>query len=323
MKQIIKFVDRACSRIFMRFIPEKASLLTFLFHGLFLDEKEIASNHVDPQQRITVAQFEEFVEFYVARGYKFVSPDDVMRGLRSEHKYIMITFDDGYFNNSYALPVLRKYRVPAVFFISTNNILHNKSFWWDIVYRILKKKGHSDKQIAARGKSLKALTADKIEEYLVKEFGSDCLKPIGSIDRPFTPDELKAFAQDPWVYLGNHTSDHGILTNYSMEGVREQIMAAQYDIYRLTGVKPIIISYPNGSYSGDVLKATRESGIMMGITIDPTKNYLPINMQDPDSVHLGRFILVGDTAIKAQCDVLRSEFSIYNKIKNLIKKPAV
>jgi hypothetical protein len=72
-----------------------------------------------------------------------------------------------------------------------------------------------------------------------------------------------------------------------------------------------------------VLKVTKELGILMGITIDPTKNYLPINMQNLESVHLGRFILVGDTAIKAQCDVLRSEFSIYNRIKNLIKKPAI
>jgi peptidoglycan/xylan/chitin deacetylase (PgdA/CDA1 family) len=323
MKQVVKYIDRACSRIFMRFIPEKASLLTFLFHGLFLDEKEIAANHVDPQQRITVAQFEEFVEFYVARGYKFVSPGDVLKGLHSEHKYIMITFDDGYYNNIYALPVLRKYKVPAVFFISTNNILHNKSFWWDIVYRLRKKQGHTDKQIAAHGRNLKVLTADKIEQYLVKEFGRDCLNPISSIDRPFTPDELKAFALDPWVHLGNHTSDHGILTNYPLEGVRDQIMTAQYDIYRIAGVKPIIISYPNGSYSGDVLKVTKELGILMGITIDPTKNYLPINMQNLESVHLGRFILVGDTAIKAQCDVLRSEFSIYNRIKNLIKKPAI
>jgi len=100
-------------------------------------------------------------------------------------------------------------------------------------------------------------------------------------------------------------------------------MAAQYDIYRLAGVKPIIISYPNGSYSADVLKVTKDLGIVMGITIVPTKNYLPIDMQGIDSVHLGRFILVGDSGIKTQCDVLRSEFSIYNKIKNLVKKPAV
>jgi peptidoglycan/xylan/chitin deacetylase (PgdA/CDA1 family) len=147
--------------------------------------------------------------------------------------------------------------------------------------------------------------------------------PIGTVDRPFTPKELKEFAHQPFVHIGNHTSDHAILTNYSYEGIRRQILDAQNDIHRITGIKTIIVSYPNGSYSADVLKVTRElrnSGISIGITVDPKKNYLPIMDQSIDSMQLGRFILMGDREITDQCEVFRAEFSLYNQLKQLAKK---
>lgn len=318
MKQLIKKIDQLCSRIFLRFVPEKASLIIVLFHGLFLDEREINEDHVDPQQRITIAKFREFCEYYVKKGYAFVSPEDVLSGLTAEKKYIMITFDDGYYNNSYALPALEEFGIPAVFFVSTNNVLRGKCFWWDVLYRERRKRGATPKQIEAEGRQLKSKTADEIEAHLLREFGGDCLKPIGTIDRPFTVAELREFSRNRHVHIGNHTCDHAILTNYSRSGVRQQILNAQLEIYRLTGVKPQIISYPNGSYSREIVRVTRDMGIKMGITIDAKKNYLPINVQNIESVHLGRFILVGDMSIPAQCDVFRSEFSLYNRVKNLV-----
>ncbi|MEJ7665168.1 MAG: polysaccharide deacetylase family protein [Hymenobacter sp.] len=64
-----------------------------------------------------------------------MSPADVLRGLDPAGKYALITFDDGYFNNHLALPVLRRYGVPATFFISSHHVLSGQAFWWDVVYR--------------------------------------------------------------------------------------------------------------------------------------------------------------------------------------------
>ena len=41
----------------------------------------------------------------------------------------MLTFDDGYYNNHLALPVLEEFDVPALFFISTNHVKQQKCFW--------------------------------------------------------------------------------------------------------------------------------------------------------------------------------------------------
>ena len=50
----------------------------------------------------------------------------------------MITFDDGYLDNLInALPVLKKYEVNAIIFVTTNFIDDNEIPWWDLLWEIL------------------------------------------------------------------------------------------------------------------------------------------------------------------------------------------
>lgn len=45
---------------------------------------------------------------------------------------VVITFDDGYFDNAeFAVPLLEKYEIPATFYISSSMIDSNCEFWWD------------------------------------------------------------------------------------------------------------------------------------------------------------------------------------------------
>ena len=64
---------------------------------------------------------------------------------------------------------------------------------------------------------------------------------------------LQDFARCRYVHLGNHTRDHGILTNYTATGIAQQLGEAQNDLERMVGIKPSCVSYPNGNYSPEVL----------------------------------------------------------------------
>ena len=282
-------------------------LLTFLFHGVFANEQEIEQQAVDPQQRITVDHFREFVEHMLEAGYEFVLPDQVTAGLDADGRYVMATFDDGYASNQLVLPVLEEFRVAALFYISTGHVLANKSYWWDVAHREIVLGGGSVDAVQQVGRTLKTLTHDQIENEIVRRFGASSLEPWGDIDRPLTPKELRAFVESPYVEVGNHTRDHAILTNYTPAGVRQQLAGAQDDLEHLVGYRPTSVSYPNGNYSPAVLTVASELNLSLGITVERKKNLLPLDTSDAGLLRLGRHTLWGTKDIADQCHVLCSE----------------
>lgn len=288
---------------------DSSALVSFLFHGVFANRSEIDVHAVAPQQQITVDDFRQFVVHFLENGYHFISPNDILTGLPATGRFAMATFDDGYFNNRLVLPVLREFEIPAVFFISTNHVETGQCFWWDVIHRERTRQGVPRKFISTEMSSLKQRTHESIESYLRVQFGDASLDPIGDIDRPLTPAELAEFSQEPYVHLGNHTSDHAILTNYSPAGIDTQITTAQDAIEQMTGLRPTMISYPNGNYSEAVIQASLRAGLTQGITVEKRKDYLPLEDSDDAAMRLGRFVLWGNRNIEEQCRIIRSDIS--------------
>ena len=312
-------LDRAASRAYLSHFEERGSLSTFLFHGLFRDDAEIDSDLVDPQQRTTVQDFRLFLEHFLAAGYRFVSIADVIAGLRPGGKYALVTFDDGYFNNTRALPLLREYRVPAAIFISTDHVRQGKCFWWDVLYREGRRAGASAREVAREVEALKRLRVERAERVIARRYGAGAFRPRADMDRPFTPDELRDFAADSLVTLGNHTAGHAILTRYPAGEVRGQLAGAQQAIHEMTGTTPRAVAYPNGDYSAAVLRAARETGFALGIGVEPRKNRLPLNPRGDAWLRLGRFTPPGGELLAAQCDAFRSDLRLYAAARSLAR----
>ena len=131
----IEKIGSIINPLLLSFKNENNQLLVFYFHGLFESQKQRDLNHVDPQNNMMVSQFCDFIDYFLNHRYKFIIPEDLNAGLQYDRPYAMITFDDGYFNNMLAIEVLNKYSIPAVFFITTMNVMENKSFWWDIIFK--------------------------------------------------------------------------------------------------------------------------------------------------------------------------------------------
>jgi peptidoglycan/xylan/chitin deacetylase (PgdA/CDA1 family) len=312
IQNLVHHADAAVARAYLAMFRERSAVMSFLFHSLFRDEREIACGHLDPLQRTTVAQFRQFVEYYVDQGYHFITPADLIAGLPGDGRFVMITFDDGYYNNHLALPILEQFNVPATFFISSNHVRQNKSYWWDVVYRQRLAQGGSPGDAYDEALSMKRLRTEEIEANLLERFGTDALTPRTDIDRPMTPTELREFARHPLVHIGNHTANHAILTNYTPDEIRQQLAVCQSALAEMTGKTPIAIAYPNGGHDDTVVRIAREVGLTVGVTVRPAKNRLgPAS----DLLRLNRFCPDGPMPMRTQCRTFRSDVLIYGMFR--------
>jgi peptidoglycan/xylan/chitin deacetylase (PgdA/CDA1 family) len=316
-KRAFDRLDEQIALAYLAILPERPALLVFMFHVLFENETAMKLRLVDPQQRITTQVFAEFVAYYQSRGYTFVTPNEVIAGLDAARKYVLITFDDGYYNNHLALPILRQYGVSATFFISSHHVQTNQAFWWDVVYRARQREPLSPAAQFAEYALLKQLQHPKIDAYLLTHFGPDALRPVGDLDRPFTPTELATFAQEPEVVLGNHTSHHAVLTNYPLTDAIQELRDCQQYLVQLTGTVPSAVAYPNGNVSTAVEGAARDAGLHLGTTVQAGKNYLPFAHHHINRLQLNRFLLWGDRDVQRQCALFCSDFHLKQLLRRI------
>ncbi len=315
-----KETDRAISRLYLDLIRERNALIAFFFHGLWYDKSTAALNVVVPYNMITVQDFRQFVEYFLEQNYIFVSPEDILNGLDPHRKFVLTTFDDGYSNNQLALPVLKEFQIPATFFISTRPVKENRSFWWDVLYRQRIKRGSTLDAIDRELESYKSSTHLQIERQISDLFGPKAFEPLGEIDRPLTPAELQRLAAEKYVFIGNHTQDHAILTNYDTATIQEQLVESQKDLDLLTGRAPMSLAYPNGRYNETVLRIAQAVGLKIGLTTSHRKNYLPLTSSSQRLLQLGRFHLSSEADLVDRCKFIRSDILVYPKLKELLKK---
>jgi peptidoglycan/xylan/chitin deacetylase (PgdA/CDA1 family) len=275
--QIVERMGVLLNPFLLNFKNEKNRLLVFYFHGLYVSEKEKKLNHIDPQNNMTVTQFEEFINYFLKNNYKFICPEDISKDLDSSKQYAMITFDDGYSNNLLACEIMEKYEIPAVFFLTTGNIADNNSYWWDIIFKFRSKQGSSLENIRSEQVSLKCLKHQNIIDYIVRNFGIASLNPWSDIDRPLNEAEVKLLANNQYTSIGNHTHNHSILTNYSRDEIVEELRSSNKSIFDMTGEYPVSIAYPNGNFNDLVISTVKEEGFKFAFTIQHNPILLPVN----------------------------------------------
>jgi peptidoglycan/xylan/chitin deacetylase (PgdA/CDA1 family) len=313
LRDAAALLDRKLAPVGIRF--ERPALLSFLFHAVFVSDDEIELGHVHPQEGMTSERFERFFDHLLHAGYTFVDVGEIENGLGESGFYAFITFDDGYANNLRLLEVLRSYRIPATFFISTSHVAEGKRYWWDAVYSERRRRGGSLHAVEIEIQQLKQYPPEAIERYLAREFGPRATLPQGDLDRPLAPNELRDLAHTPMVTIGNHTSDHAILTLLSPSEMGEQLSGAQHYLEDLIGTRVSAVSYPNGNHNDSVLRVASDVGLTLGITTVRRKDSLPI--PDRRLLELGRFQLERGVDLDEQVRAVRSEVQLANTARRL------
>ncbi|MEO7962105.1 MAG: polysaccharide deacetylase family protein [Ginsengibacter sp.] len=107
----------------------------FYPRAVILMYHRIGPAEVDPWQlAVSEEHFEAHLLYLQKKNFVIPLPQLVAE-LKEGHirkKCVAITFDDGYLDNyQNALPLLKRYNLPATFFITSKNIDTSEEFWWD------------------------------------------------------------------------------------------------------------------------------------------------------------------------------------------------
>ena len=118
------------NKLVSRRLQSKAVVL--MYHRVLRPE-DMRSSLSQPGIIVSTITFEKHVRF-LRENFKILSIEEFIDhiGKRKpfEDRSCLITFDDGWRDNySNAFPILRKYNVPAVIFLSTGFIGTGRSFW--------------------------------------------------------------------------------------------------------------------------------------------------------------------------------------------------
>ena len=313
LSAIVGNIDQSCSGMQLRVGERRGGLIGLCLHALFQNAGEIAQERMLPQQVVTVEVLRQAIEYFQGAGYRFVSPIEIVEGLDPQGRYVVLSFDDGYYNNRLALPLMERYGVPAVFFVVAEWMQESRGAWWDVLYRLLLSQGLTRGAAADEVDGRIAAQVEAIEAGVEQERGFAGFKAEGDLDRVFTAAELREFSAHPLVHIGNHTWKHEYLAAYPGAEVRRRIALSQEILQEVTGRLPLAIAYPCGAWSEQVAAVASDVGLRLGVTTQARKNYLRDLAQPGQLMKLGRFLLRGDRPIKGQCDYMRSDLMLLQR----------
>ena len=176
---------------------------------------------------------------------------------------VLVTFDDGYRSVfTLAKPILERYEIPAVLFVTTRPAIERQRFWYD---RMAAELGESAVEDA------KSCSYDEWSRRL-GELAAGRLAD-GDPHAPLTVDELRSLAQHPLFELGGHTSTHPILAQAGVDVQRREIEGNRQELESMAGVKARAFAYPNGrpriDYSEESIRLVRETGYEVAFSTRP------------------------------------------------------
>jgi peptidoglycan/xylan/chitin deacetylase (PgdA/CDA1 family) len=246
-----------------------------------------------PNVSATPPAFERQLE-YLARWFNVVSLKDVvawLEGRRDLPPYAaLITFDDGYLDNyTSAFPILRKYNLPALIFLTTGHIGTDAPFYWDMAAYCFSHTRHDhltfpDGHVEA--------WANEVEREQVSTNWIESMKTLPQAEKQIYAESLpvllgvsiprgffQALMMD-WnqvremhtsgIEFGAHTMHHPILTRVSVEQVQAEVAGSKTRIEAELGEPVLGFAYPNGQasdMSGEIERIVAASGIRAAFTL--------------------------------------------------------
>ncbi len=229
---------------------------------------------------------------YLNRCCAFIHPGELAqwRPGRFGRRRILLTFDDGLLSHAKnVVPVLRRFQVPGLFFVSSRHLDGGGLLWFR--YLELLEYFFPDGKLKLHGEIYSMRPDEKrnslrrLREYLLslRPHPSELYRVIDE-DLPaaqefappeaiadhaagMTREQLRELTNDPLFSVGAHTIDHPDLTLCTPGEARRQLKENRYLLEQVTGQPCDTVGYPLGMYNESVLKTCEELGFRSGFGV--------------------------------------------------------
>jgi peptidoglycan/xylan/chitin deacetylase (PgdA/CDA1 family) len=206
---------------------------------------------------------------------------------------VAVTFDDGFLDNySVAYPILRKHKVPATFFVTTDFVENNQPIWFEVVaFAFLTLPVGSIRhslcpQSAPSGPAREVRLVD-LSQVMRK------LKQIPDAERRAFVDHLMTLVDRDalgatwhkfggamrWEHLaemarnnmeiGSHTVSHPILSKTQGQALTTELAESKRVLEQKVGLPVELLAYPVGGrshFSPEVVRTAKDIGYVHGIS---------------------------------------------------------
>jgi len=276
----------------------QAAIITY--HRVLPSSEFNASNSPNKGLIVTAERFDQQMR-YLSERYRLISMDELPSHLTSSSDFaVAVTFDDGYKDNlTYALPILKKYNIPAIIYITTLLPEGDCRMWWyeleelcdcntSIAFTVKGRDYNFSMQDRTQKKSgfrkminlIQSLSENEKEALMdtirqgrkPKQYRNYCL----------TWGEIQQLDAEPLITIGTHTHSHINMKQHTIEEMRKEILKSKLLLAEHLGHAIDHFAYPYGT-SKEV--GSRENAV----------------------VHECGF----KTAVTSMCDSLKNNYQIY------------
>lgn len=323
MKKLLKHLYLTVNKSVGRFEKlkqqQKRCLLVLCYHSVISNTAPINS-----QTNIAVSQeqFENHLKI-LRKDWHPISLEDVSQACYNNKLLpdfsVLVTFDDGFRNNyTLAAPLLKKYDIPAIVFITTGLIGKDQLLWGqevqeriiggskDMIPDVLENSSHSiSGKIFQRGllakqimHQCKRLSHKQRCEYLEK------LRNVTSLnlEEPWKKELYEFMSWDEvrdirnyGVALGAHTVSHPILSSLEPNDLRRELQESKSTLEQELGEECFSLAYPNGGtndFNEQVIEEAKNLGFQIGFNLCRRRNAEQLN---PMSIN--RFCITRDLSL--------------------------
>jgi peptidoglycan/xylan/chitin deacetylase (PgdA/CDA1 family) len=269
--------------------PEKVAI--FLFHGVIHNNEYRVRNYTN--KHVEAKFFESYLSGLIEAGGSPMTMDQVLGCIENRQPFaknaFAITFDDGFENNiSVAGPILEKYEVPAMIYLTTEFVENNSMSWIDkIEYAIERTK---QKKIELENFN-RVVEIDSVENkigflklirtYVKNTFTCNAKNVANEIcnkldvegpfcsedplDKKLSWSQVKGMHESGGlISFGGHSHTHPILSFLSPDELTNELDTSFTLLKSRAGIGPRHYSYPEGlahCYSKHVINELQARGV--------------------------------------------------------------